>query len=94
MTIDGGFARPAHVGLGAVIPRGPSQLSRQALTASRRRNVIMIAIGLAAAARLAREGPSRKQVIIVVIALAAAVSLGREGLGGLAGWYKRQGQRN
>jgi hypothetical protein len=94
MTINYGSARPAQLGLGTVIPRGPSELSRQALAASRRRNVIMAAIGLAAAARLAREGPGGKQVILAVIVLAAATGLGREGLGGLAGWYKRQGQKN
>lgn len=94
MTINYGFARPAHVGLGAVIPRGPSEPSRQALAASRRRNMIMLAIGLAAAARLARDSGSGKRVIMVAIGLAAAAGLGREGLGGLAGWYKRQGQKN
>ncbi len=94
MTINGGFARPAHGGLSAVIPRGPGEPSRQALAASRRRNMIMLAIGLAAAARLARNSSSGRRVIMVVIGLVAATALGREGLGGLADWYKRQGQRN
>jgi hypothetical protein len=94
MTINYGFARHAHVGLGAVIPGGPSEPSRQALAASRRRNMIMVAIGLAAAAHLARNSSSGRRVIMVVIGLVAATALGREGLGGLADWYKRQGQRN
>lgn len=94
MTIDDGFARPAHMGLGAVIPRGPSELSPQALAASRRRNMILLAIGLAAAVRLARDSGSGKRVIMVAIGLAAVAGLGREGLGGLAGWYKRQSQKH
>ncbi|HEY4849815.1 MAG TPA: hypothetical protein VII22_03420 [Streptosporangiaceae bacterium] len=94
MTINSGFARPAQGGLSAVIPLRPGEPSPQSLAASRRRNVIMVVIGLAAAARLAREGPGGKQVILVVIVLAAATGLGREGLGNLAGWYKRQAQRN
>jgi hypothetical protein len=94
MTINGGFARPAHGGLSAVIPRDPSQLSPQSLAASRRRHVIMVVIGLAAAARLARNSSTGRRVIMVVIVLVAATGLGREGLGGLAGWYKQQGQRN
>jgi hypothetical protein len=94
MTINSGFARPAQGGLSAVIPLRPGEPSPQSLAASRRRNMIMVVIGLAAAARLARNGSSGKRLIMVGIALAAAAGLGREGLGGLAGWYKRQGQRS
>ena len=94
MTINGGFARPAPEGLSAVIPLRPGEPSPLSLAASRRRNMIMVVIGLAAASRLARNSSGGRRVIIVAIGLAAAAGLGREGLGSLAGWYKRQGQRN
>ena len=49
MTINSGFARPAQGGLSVVIPLRPGEPSPQSLAASRRRNVIMVVIGLAAA---------------------------------------------
>jgi hypothetical protein len=84
-------ARHVHGALGAVISRSPGELTRRSREASRRRHVIMVVIGLAVAAGLARDSRGQGRVIMLVMGAAAAAGLARESLAGLAAWYKRRG---
>ncbi len=78
----------------------PSRASAPAAGANSQHHAIMAAIGLAWAARLARDSRSYQHVIMVVIGLAAVAGLGKasqaRSFARLADWDKRRhlsGQR-
>jgi hypothetical protein len=84
-----------------VISPGRTELAHQSPTASRQQKVAVAVIGLAMAARIARDRRTYERVIIFALVLAAAVSLARDNqarsLARLAAWDKRRtlaGQRH
>jgi hypothetical protein len=91
-------ARHARQSPGAMTLGGPGEPTRQSLVTSRQRKVVMIVIGLVAAARLPLDRRFQRRVIMIVIGLAAAAGLARNGqavsLARLAAWDKQQQLRN
>ena len=86
-----------NIAMTARSPAGPACRSRGA---NSQHHAIMAVIGLALAARLARDSRSHELVIMVVIGLAAAAGLGQHSgarsFARLAAWDKRRqlsGQR-
>jgi len=84
----------------AVTPRNPARPVRRAWGANGQRHGIMAVIGLALAARLARDSRNYQHVIMVVIGVVAVAGLGRasgaRSVARLAAWDKRRnpsGQR-
>src|SRR6266516_7042235 len=84
----------------AVAPRNPARPVRRASGANSQHHGIMAVIGLALAARLARDSRSYQHVIMVVIGVVAVAGLGRasgaRSFARLAAWDKRRnpsGQR-
>jgi hypothetical protein len=61
----------------AVTARSPAGPARRSLGVNSQHHAIMAAIGLALAARLARDSRSHELVIMVVIGLAAVAGLGQ-----------------
>jgi hypothetical protein len=76
---------------------GLEKLARQLPGASHPRHVVMAAMALGAAARLARDRRNLQHVIMIIIVLAAAEGLARashdRSLARLAAWDKRQSER-
>ncbi len=83
-----------HAARIAVTPRSPAGPARRSSGANSQHRVIMAVIGLALAARLARDGRSYEHVIMVVIGVAAVAGLGRHSgarsFARLAAWDKRR----
>jgi hypothetical protein len=77
----------------AAAPRHPAAAARRPSTATQH-HMTMVVIGLAAAARLARDNRTYEMAIAALIALAAAASLARasraRSFARLAAWDKRR----
>ncbi len=75
MTSNIASAQDANVRLRGPQVRGSRKSAQQSWPANRGRNAILLAIVLAAAARLPRDRPSQQHAIMAAIVLAAAAGL-------------------
>jgi hypothetical protein len=78
----------------AVTPRPPAGAASLPGRASTRQRVVVVIIGLGAAARLARDPRTHAAAIVAVIAVAALAGMGRasraQSFARLAAWDKRR----
>jgi hypothetical protein len=92
-----GIARYARVASEMRISRRPDRPARRLRAASRRRDAVIVVIGLAAVARLPWDSRAQQHAIMLAIGLAAAAALARENqarsLARLVAWDQRQNLR-
>lgn len=62
-----------------MIASGPTKSAHQSSAVSQRSKVVVAAVGLATAARMARDRGTHERVIVLAIAVAAAIGLARAG---------------
>ncbi|MEP7022850.1 MAG: hypothetical protein ABJB47_03370 [Actinomycetota bacterium] len=97
MIIKGGSARYADKAQGAQISRRPSASARSQQAVARRRDAVLLVIGVAAFARLLWDSRAQQHVIMFAIGLAAVAALARESqarsLARLAAWDRSQNAR-
>jgi hypothetical protein len=92
-----GIARYARAASEMRISRRPDRPVRRLRAASRRRDAVIVVIGLAAVARLPWDSRTQQHAIMLAIGLAAAAALARENqarsLARLVAWDQRQNLR-